>query len=182
MYANMKQYFKTMLDRPDVQPEDKTIIKGMLQKLWNPYIRRYGSLTEKARMLKNNYSLRLHAEWSKNSQIVTVYTHELGRESSSDLLAAYGITEKSIDGKVEMLRPKICPMCSEPQKLDARFCTNAKCGMPLAFDAFEEIKKKDEKREHMLESVQEDVKELKEMIKNPYKLLELLKENEQNQS
>lgn len=79
--------------------------------------------------------------------MVEIYTHELGGESSSDLLAAYGVVPKSIDGKVEMLQPKICPMCSEPNKLDARFCANAKCGMPLTFDAFEELRNKEEKLE-----------------------------------
>ncbi len=162
MYARTKEYFKTLLDRPDVPPEDKAIIKGMLEKPWNPYIRRHGSLTEKARLLKNDYSLRLHAGWTKNSKMVEIYTHELGGESSSDLLAAYGIIPKSIDGKVEMLQPKICPMCSEPNKLDARFCANSKCGMPLSFDAFEELKQKDEKQEHTLESVQEQMKRIEE--------------------
>lgn len=69
-YRRMKEYFKTLLDRPDVPPEDKAIIKNMLQKPWNPYIKRHQSLTEKARLLKNDYSLRLHAGWTKNSKMV----------------------------------------------------------------------------------------------------------------
>jgi hypothetical protein len=90
--------------------------------------------------------------------MVEIYTHELGGESSSDLLAAYGVVPKSIDSKVEMLQPKICPMCSESNKLDATFCANDKCGLPLTFDAFEELKQKGENLEQeMNKRIKEEV-------------------------
>ena len=78
-----------------VPPEDKTKIKQLLSKPFNPYLRRHSSLSEKARL--NQYTLRQHAGWTKNSDMIEIYTPELGDESSADLLLAYGIdVRKSI--------------------------------------------------------------------------------------
>jgi hypothetical protein len=124
----------------------------MLDRRWNPYVRRHSSLTEKARLLPNDYSLRLHAGWTKNSKMVDIYTHELGGESSHELLAAYGVVPKSIDGKTKILIPRECPNCREPNKPDARFCINSKCGMPLTFDAYEEQKQKEKEKEEQVKA------------------------------
>jgi predicted amidophosphoribosyltransferase len=44
----------------------------------------------------------------------------------------------------DVLRPKQCPNCSEPNKPDSRFC--AKCRMVLTYDAYNEtIEEKQEK-------------------------------------
>jgi len=48
-------------------------------------IRRHTALTEKAPLLKD-FNLRQHAGWVKSSNMVEIYTHELGGESSEDLL------------------------------------------------------------------------------------------------
>src|SRR5215218_9237769 len=61
-----------------------------LSKPFNPYLRRHSSLSEKARLV-NEYTLRQHAGWTKNSDMIEIYTPELGGESSEDLLLAYGI-------------------------------------------------------------------------------------------
>jgi hypothetical protein len=151
LYIRMKAYFKRLIERPDVMPEDKALIKSMLEKPWNPYMRRHSSLTEKARLLKNDYSLRLHARWTKNSKMVEIYTHELGGESSNELLAAYGVVPRDVEGKSELLQPKVCPMCNEPNKPDARFCINVKCGMPLSFDAYQETKEKELHKDELME-------------------------------
>lgn len=77
MYMRLRnEYFPSLLERAEVPAEDKAIIKEMLEKPWKPYIRRHTSLTEKARYL-NDYSLRLHAGWTKSSKMVEIYTHEL---------------------------------------------------------------------------------------------------------
>jgi hypothetical protein len=153
VYVEMRQYFRTLIERPDVLPEDKALIKSILQKPWNPYIRRHSSLTEKARLLKNDYSLRLHAGWTKNSKMVEIYTHELGGESSNELLAAYGVVPRDVEGKSELLQPKVCPMCNEPNKPDARFCINVQCGMPLSFDAYQETKEKEVQKDQVMEKM-----------------------------
>jgi integrase/recombinase XerD len=62
------------------------------------------------------------------------YVHYFGNESSESILEAYGLAPKS--EQVDKLRPKACPNCSEPNKVDSKFC--AKCRMVLSFDAFTE--------------------------------------------
>src|SRR5215204_5688767 len=104
--------------------------KTALVKPSNPYLRRQSSLSEKARLV-NEYTLRQHAGWTKNSDMIEIYTHELGGESSEDLLMAYGIDVKkknnaaattTVNDKEEAvealssLQPKTCPHCSEPNK------------------------------------------------------------------
>ena len=62
------------------------------------------------------------------------YVHYFGNESTESILEAYGLTPKS--EQVDKLRPKTCPNCTEPNKVDSKFC--AKCRMVLTFDAFTE--------------------------------------------
>jgi integrase/recombinase XerD len=42
-----KFYFPVLLQDPSILPEDKQKIRNLLQKPWNPYIRRHSALTEK---------------------------------------------------------------------------------------------------------------------------------------
>lgn len=155
LYGNARrEQFPKLLERPDVPPEDKIIIKEMLAKPWNPYLRRHISLTEKARLV-NEYTLRQHAGWTKTSQMVRIYTHELGGESSRQFLKAYGILPEETDQKLNM--PKYCPNCNEPNKPDARFCINQKCNLPLTFDAYAEAKEKELEKENKVELMQEQM-------------------------
>ena len=63
------------------------------------------------------------------------YLHYFGNEASESLLEAYGIITK--DQKLsDVLRPRHCPNCSEPNRPDSRFCT--KCRMVLTYDAYNE--------------------------------------------
>ncbi|MCI0560845.1 MAG: hypothetical protein MN733_20365 [Nitrososphaera sp.] len=115
MYWRLKhKLFPLLLDRPDITPEDKILIREMLPKPWHPYLRRHISLTAKARLV-NEYTLRLNAGWTKTSKMVEIYTHELGGESSRAFLEAAGIFAK--EGQVSVLQPKACPNCNEPNKV-----------------------------------------------------------------
>jgi integrase len=68
-YAHYKKkVFPHLLELPNVLPEDKKKIKELLNKPWNPYIRRHSALTEKSRVLKEHV-LRQHAGWSPRSQM-----------------------------------------------------------------------------------------------------------------
>ena len=62
------------------------------------------------------------------------YVHYFGNESTESILEAYGLTSKS--EQIDKLRPKSCPNCSEPNKVDSKFC--AKCRMVLSYDAYAE--------------------------------------------
>jgi hypothetical protein len=80
-------------ERADVPPEDKTKIKQLLSSHSTHIYVDNHQLSEKARLV-NEYTLRQHAEWTKNSEMIEIYTHELAGESSEDLLLAYGIDVK----------------------------------------------------------------------------------------
>jgi integrase/recombinase XerD len=135
VYRNYKlNYFPKLLENPNVAPEDKIKIKELLKKSWNPYIRRHSALTEKAQILKEPI-LKMHAGWSGRSQMNLKYEHWFGNESSQSLLEAYGIVPQDNHRK-DILKPKQCPNCNEPNKPDSKFC--AKCRMVLTYDAYSE--------------------------------------------
>ena len=78
MYRHLKlEFFPRLLTNPNVLEEDKNKIRVLLEKPWNPYIRRHTSLNEIWKLVKSEHALRLHAGWSKNSKMVEIYTHEL---------------------------------------------------------------------------------------------------------
>jgi integrase/recombinase XerD len=141
-----KKYFPKLLEKPDIpmqhddnalQEGDRIKIRALLKKPWNPYIRRHTALTEKAPLLKD-FNLRQHAGWVKSSNMVEIYTHELGGESSEDLLMACGIdiraSNKSEAASQLALQARACPHCSEPNKPDFKFCLS--CGMVLVIDEY----------------------------------------------
>src|SRR5205823_3386943 len=117
-----KQYktglFAKLLDSHSVSAEDKQKIKELLNKPWNPYIRRHSALTEKYGILKEHH-LRQYAGWSPGSNMHLKYLHYFGNESNESILEAYGIMSK--DKQIsEALRPKSCPNCNEPNKPDSK--------------------------------------------------------------
>jgi len=122
-----EEYFPRLLESPTVSPEDKSKIRELLKKPWNPYIRRHSALTDKSKILKEHV-LRQHAGWSGRSQMHLRYLHYYGNESNESILEAHGIITK--DHKLsDASKSKQCPNCSEPNKPDSRFC--AKCRMVL---------------------------------------------------
>lgn len=76
-----------------------------MRKPFNPYLRRHSSLSEKARIV-NEYTLRHHAGWTKNSDMTEIYMHELGGESSEDLLLAYGFDVRKSNILLQMTKGK----------------------------------------------------------------------------
>jgi hypothetical protein len=159
MYWHLKlEFFPRLLINPDIPEEDKNKIRILLEKPWNPYVRRHSALTEKWKLLKSEQALRMHAGWSKTSKMVEIYTHEFGNESSELLLQAYGIIPAN-EYENNILKPRQCPDCSEPNKPDSRFC--AKCKMVLTYDAYNETLEKEQKREQKRES---ELTELKERL------------------
>ena len=169
-----------LLENPNVLPEDKQKIRELLKKPWNPYIRRHSSLTEKSTILKE-HTLRQFAGWSPGSNMHLKYLHYFGNESSENILEAYGIVTKD-KNQLSILKPKQCPNCNEPNKPDTKFCT--KCKMVLTYDAYSEtIEEKDQKdneiqrlKEQMI-SMQDSQKEILDLLKDPSKLIQILKES-----
>ena len=134
IYASFKnKFFPKLLEDPSVSPEDKVKIKELLKKPWNPYIRRHSALTEKSQLLKENV-LRQYAGWTMGSNMHQKYIHYFGNESNESILEAYGLKPKS--EQIDKMKPKQCPNCSEPNKMDSKFCV--KCRMILSYDSYME--------------------------------------------
>ncbi len=146
-----KGFFPKLLDNdsPNVPPEDKQKIRELLKKPWNLYIRRHSALTDKSTILKEHV-LRQHAGWSPSSQMHLKYLHYFGNESNDSLLEAYGVVTKDKQLS-DVLRPKQCPNCNEPNKPDSKFC--AKCRMVLTYDAYSETVEEKQKTDSELQSV-----------------------------
>jgi hypothetical protein len=118
-----EEFFPRLLVDPIIPNEDKEKIKNLLQKPFNPYIRRHSALTEKSTKLKSN-TLNQHVGWSMNSNMAQKYIHYFGNESSESLLEAYGIVTKN-NVPIDTLNPKICPNCSEGNTQNSSFVPNA---------------------------------------------------------
>lgn len=146
-----KKYFTMLLRNPTISNEDKYKIQDLLRKPWNLYIRRHSSLTQKGKFLKEHI-LRQHAGWSPCSQMHLKYLHYFGNESSESILQEYGILSKEKQ-QTDVLKPKQCPNCNEPNKPDGRFC--AKCRLVLSYDAYNETLEEQRKKENKL-AVMED--------------------------
>jgi hypothetical protein len=59
-----------------------------------------------------------------------------------------------VNGKsVDVLRPKQCPNCNEPNKPDSKFC--AKCRMVLTYDAYNETLEKQQEKESEVQKLQQ---------------------------
>jgi hypothetical protein len=135
VYRDYKlRFLPSLLKDPKVPEKDKEKITALLQKPFNPYIRRHSSLTEKSRILKF-HTFHQHAGWTPGSQMHLKYTHYFGNESSEELLESYGVdTKLKKRGNDNALRPRICPNCNESNIPDSQFCS--KCRMILTYDAY----------------------------------------------
>jgi hypothetical protein len=135
IYKKYKEgFFPSLLLDPKVPPEDKRLINELLHKPWNPYIRRHSALTLKSVIL-GEHALKQHTGWSGRSQMHLKYLHYFGNKPSESLLEAYGILSK--DQQLgDVLKPKQCPNCNEPNRPDSKFCKS--CRMVLTYDAYNE--------------------------------------------
>ncbi|MGB7632364.1 MAG: site-specific integrase [Nitrososphaeraceae archaeon] len=166
MYRHLKlEFFPRLLTNPDIPEEDKNKIRVLLEKPWNPYVRRHTSLNEIWKLVKSEHALRMHAGWSKNSRMVEVYTHEFSNESSQLLLQARGIIPANTQ-EDNIMKPVQCPNCNEPNKPDSRFCN--KCNMILTYDAYNKTLEKEKQRESEVQNLREryeqDMKSVREQM------------------
>jgi integrase len=151
-----EEYFPGLLESPSVSSEDKSKIRELLKKPWNPYIRRHSALTQKSKFLKEHV-LRQHAGWSGRSQMHLRYLHYYGNESNESILEAYGIVTK--DQKLsDALKSKQCPNCNEPNRPDCKFC--AKCRIVLRYDAYEDTVNNKQERDDAISILSDQVMKL----------------------
>ncbi len=154
------RYFRSLTYNSSIPERDKSLVRNLLTKPWNLYVFRHSALTQKSQILKE-HTLRDHAGWSMTSKMPQVYLHYFGTESSNYLLEAYGIS-KGQTAKMNLLKSKQCPNCSEPNKPDSKFC--AKCRMILSYDAYHESTEETENRKDALTILSEEVVKLREEI------------------
>ena len=150
-----QRFFPKLLSDPSLEEREKSLIRNLLTKPWNPYIMRHSALTHKSQILKES-TLRDHAGWSMTSKMPNVYIHYFGNESSKSLLEAYGIENYSKE-QTSFLKNKTCPNCNELCKPEAKFC--AKCRMVLTYDTYSEARNEDKQKIDKLENDMESLKE-----------------------
>ena len=104
------------------------------------------------------------------------YLHYFGNDS---ILEAYGIITKDKQLS-DILKAKQCPNCNEPNKPDSKFCS--KCKMVLTYDAYSETMEQNAEKDKEVQVLKEQVtsmqsaqKEILELLKDPDKLLAVLK-------
>jgi len=89
--------------------------------------------------------LRQYAGWTPRSNRHYKYVHFSGGESMKDLLKVKGILKED-EQSINVLKPKVCLHCREPNKPDAQFCF--KYHFVISFEVYqkgmEEREKKDE--------------------------------------
>jgi integrase len=131
-YANFRdKYIPALLRKSDISPEDKIKLQEIKDnKKWYPYVMRHSSISKYARNPNiNEYTLRQHAGWTKTSNMIDVYTHELGGEHFEDIMLACGIDlrdKKQQEQLQQQLQGKKCPYCSIENVPEARFCISCK--------------------------------------------------------
>lgn len=159
MYSTLykKAYFPKLLTSPNITSEDKEKIKKLLNKPWNPYIRRHTALTEKSLNPKIAHILNQHAGWTQGSAMREKYLHYFSNTSSENILEAYGIvpTDKK---QSDILKPKSCPHCQEPNQPNSKFCI--KCRMVLTYDMHAETLELEKKKDEQLELLTRQVFDL----------------------
>lgn len=162
IYKNYRKYFTGLLSSDNVPEEDKKKIKDLLRKRWNPYVHRHSAITEKSGMLSSDAKLRQFAGWAPRSNMHYKYVHFSGGESMKDLLKAKGILKDDVTTK-NILQPKICPHCREPNKPDAQFCF--KCNFVMSFEAYQAGMEEKEKKNQEIYGLKEQVNEMGGIIK-----------------
>jgi integrase len=155
-------HFPKLLKDISVPIEDRNRIGELLKKPWNLYIRRHSALTQKSAILKE-HTLRQHAGWSPKSQMHLKYLHYFGNESNNSLLQEYGILPKE-NKEADMLRPKQCPNCSEPNRPDSKFC--AKCKIALTYDAYNEMIEEKQIKDKQIEEMMRKQEQFEQLIQS----------------
>jgi integrase/recombinase XerD len=166
-YSFRDKRIPALLKRPDVPPEDKLKLQQLQDtKKWNPYNMRHSSITKYARNPNiNEYTLRQHCGWTKSSNMIEVYTHELKGESFEDVMLACGVDlrdRKERELQLQELSGKHCPYCRMLNIPDARFCTE--CKLALTIDAFNETMEEKAKAVQEAEQSKRDMQEMKERL------------------
>jgi integrase/recombinase XerD len=171
-----KQYFGTrLLEDPTVPEEDKRKIRDLLQKKWNPYVRRHTTATEVSKVLKDPVLIDQYMGWSHSGNTRRKYQHYYTDDAFEAMLVnmdGLPLPDKRQKDKMKaLLKPKMCPNCDESNKPENKFCS--KCKFVLSFDAFNEAieekaktAKEAEKAKQELTEMRVDMEQVKTKLAN----------------
>jgi integrase/recombinase XerD len=161
IYKNER--FPKLLEDPTVPEEDKRKVKDLLQKPWNPYIRRHTAATEISKILKDSVLIDQYMGWSHAGNTRQKYQHYYADDSFDAMLTMMdGLTPASgylNSKKKNLLKPKQCPNCDESNKPENKFCS--KCRFVLSFDAFNETMEQKSKELQEAENAKKELAALK---------------------
>jgi predicted nucleic acid-binding Zn ribbon protein len=102
-------------------------------------------------------------------------SYQFGNESNDSILEAYGIIPK--DKRLSnVLKPKHCPSCNEPNKPDSKFCT--KCRMVLTYDAYSETLESEKQKKDKLTVMEEQFNSMQSQLQSL--LIAVTNMNDQN--
>jgi integrase len=154
MYANYKKiHFPKLLRDPSVPEEDKQKISQLLKKPWNPYVRRHTAATEISKTLKDSVLIDQYMGWSHAGNTRQKYQHYYNDDSFDAMLTMMdGLKPISPARNRTLLKPRLCPNCSEINTPESKFCS--KCKFVLTFDAFNEATKESEKTKQQMEEME----------------------------
>ena len=161
-----KVRFPKLLEGPFIPEEDKRKIRDLLQKPWNPYIRRHTAATGISKSLKDSVLIDQYMGWRHSGNTRQKYQHYYTDDAFDAMLVTMdglALPDGSGDGKINkknLLKPKQCPNCDETNKPESKFC--AKCKFVLSFDAFNEAIKEKEKAAREAEQTKRELAEMKE--------------------
>ena len=162
IYKRYKKYFTSLLSS-EIPEEDKTKIRELLKKPWNPYVHRHSALTEKSGLLNSDQKLRQYAGWSISSNMNRRYIHLRGGESMNDLLKAKGIV-KNENQSINILEPKKCPYCKELNKPDAQFCF--KCNLVMSFEAYQKGLEERENKDQEIHELKDQMSQMSQTFES----------------
>jgi integrase/recombinase XerD len=141
IYKKVK--FPKLLEDPTVSEEDKRKIKDLLQKPWNPYLRRHTAATEISKAVKDSVLIDNIMGWSHSGNTRQKYQHYFADDGNDALLTLMDglppqgqLSLKSKKNK-DLLKPKQCPNCDEINDSSSKFCT--KCRYVLSYDGQYEL-------------------------------------------
>lgn len=160
-----KVVFPKILEDPLIPEEEKRKLKELLQKPWNPHVRRHTATTEISKTLKDPVLIDQYMGWSRTGNTRAKYQHYFSDDAHIAKLEADGFLPKgssALKGKKDLLKPIPCPNCSEPNKRESRFCS--KCKFVLKYDAYNEKVQDAEKNKHEIQLLREEQQKMREMM------------------
>jgi hypothetical protein len=98
--------------------------------------------------------------WSHRGNTRQKYQHYYNDDAFDAMLTMMdGLKPAGADTKSKtLLKPRLCPNCSETNTPESRFCS--KCKFVLTFDAFNEATQESSKTKQQMESMQHEFEEL----------------------